>query len=113
MRDKLGQIGFAFVMRAGAFAARAGRYRQPGLKLLLDLIGAIGKRFNARVAFWIFRDIGEYLFDTADDHMLRNAALLPSLDQRPIEWAEQKALPTKADKGFFDLGKIIEVVQRV
>ena len=42
--------------------------------------------------------------------MQRDAALLPHLNERPIQWTEKEILGPAADKCVFDLGEIVKVI---
>ena len=49
--------------------------------------------------------------DRTQNDVQRNAPILPSLDERPIERAQEKVLIPASDKGVRDLCEVIEVIQ--
>ena len=51
------------------------------------------------------------MFDSAQRDMKRDAAHLPTLDQRPIDWTQQEMLAATANESVFDFREVREVIQ--
>src|SRR5437762_13163045 len=80
-------------------------------KLRLYLFTAIKKALYRAVLVRLFVEAFKNGLDRPQDNMQRNAALLPAFDQRPVKRTEQQMLSATADKGVFDLGEVIKVIQ--
>ena len=84
---------------------------QPFCVLNLDLFATVKKALDrAGPDGLLVKNVKDRL-DRSDDDMQRNSAILPRLDQRPIERTQKKVLPPPPDKRVFDLGEIVEVIQ--
>jgi hypothetical protein len=79
-------------------------------KLRLDLFLTVHQGLDAALARPGLERI-ERLLDAAQGHMQRHAHLLPTLDERPVDRAQEQVLAAAADEGVFDLCEVVEVVQ--
>ncbi len=78
----------------------------------LDLFAAVEKSFDRSGSYGLFVKHVKHRFDRSDDDMQRYAAFLPRLDQGPVKRAQKEILAPTADKCFFDLCKVIVIVQK-
>ena len=60
---------------------------------------------------WLFIKPVEHRLDRPKDDVKRNAAVLPALHQRPVEWAEQKVFSAAADECILNFREVVVVVQ--
>src|SRR6266498_1372328 len=93
------------------FVSRTHAGLAPLRKLSFDLFLAIEQTLNRTLAWPGFPGI-ESLFNAAQRDMKWDVHLFPTLDERPINRTEQQMLCTPANECVFDLGKVIEIVQR-
>ena len=93
------------------FVGFAGLRGLPFFILGFDLLAAVKEALDsARSGGLLVKNV-KNRFDRPDHDVQRYAAVLPRLDQRPIQRAQEKILAPAADKGFLDLCEVIVVIQ--
>ena len=77
----------------------------------LDLLTAIKQALDRSCPDRLFIEHVKNRFDRPDNNMERDPAVLPSLDECPVERAQKQVLATPAYKRFLDLCEIVVVIQ--
>ena len=88
--------------------------RSPPFRMLhLDLFATIKEALDrASPERLLVKNVKNRL-DAANHNVQWYSAVLPGLDQGPIERTQKEAFPSTADKRVFDLGEIIIVIQAI
>ena len=92
------------------FVGFPGLSLQPLFVLGLDLFAAEHQSlYRSRPGILV--EIIENVLDRPDHDVKRNTRLLPCFHQCPVERTQEKILRASANKRFFDLSEVIEVVE--
>jgi len=93
------------------FNRRANSRVAPFSELCFNFFLTIKQALNCARAWFRLPRI-ERLFNAAQNNVQRHLHFLPTLNQRPIHWAQQQMLGAASDKSIFDFSKVVEVVQK-